>query len=114
MTGDELRAMIAEIEAKHGADVDFYAGRVWAMRDRLILARILDNKMRWPEPTKMTREEKNKASLARRQKMHDMEKSGMTHKKIAEAFGISSGRVGQILFSYDRYLRRQAGREASE
>ena len=114
MTGDELRAMIAEIEAKHGADVEFYAGRVWAMRDRFILARILDNKMRWPEPPKMTREEKNKASLARRQKMRDMQQSGMTHKKIAEAFGISSGRVGQILMQYAFWLRRQAIKEASQ
>jgi phage terminase large subunit-like protein len=114
MTGDELRAMIAEIEAKHGADVDFHAGRVWAMQDRFILARILDNKMRWPEPPKMTREEKNKASLARRQKMHDMEKSGMTHKKIGEAFGISSGRVGQILMQHAYWLRRQAIKEASQ
>lgn len=114
MTGDELRAMIAEIEAEHGADIDFNVGRVWAMRDRFILTRILDNQLRWPKPPKVTRVEKREAAIARRHKMHDMEKSGMTHKKIGEAFGISSGRVSQILMQHFFWLRRQATKEASQ
>ena len=114
MTGDELRALIAELEATYGSDVDFYAGRIWAMRDRFILGRILDNEIRHPEPPKVTREDKRGAALARRQKMHEMKASGMTHKKIAEAFGISSGRVGELLRQHGYWLRRQAMREASQ
>lgn len=115
MTGDELRAMISEIEARCGKNVTFHVGRVWAMdKKRFTLARILDDKIRWPEPAKVTIDEKRKASRARKQKMHDMAQSGMTHKKIADEFGISAGRVGQLLRSYDRFLCRCAENEASQ
>ncbi len=113
MTGDELRAMIAEIEGRHGADVNFCVGRVWAMRDRFILARILENKLRCPESLKAKRDDKDKEDLARKEKMHDMRKSGMTHKRIGEEFGISAGRVGEILRGYTRWLRHQAIQEVS-
>ena len=118
MTGDELRAMIAEIEAKHGSDFDFHVGRVWAMRNQSVVIRILNNKVRWPKQPNAAREEKleekRKAARARRQKMHDMKKSGMTHAKIGEAFGISGGRVGTLLIQHAKWLRRQAVKETSE
>lgn len=114
MTGDELRSMIAEIEAKHGPDVDFYAARVWAMRNRFILVRILDNEMRWPEKPKMTKEKRREAAISRRQQIYDMAKTKIPHKKIGEAFGVSSGRVGEILRQYNLHLRIKAMKEASE
>lgn len=118
MTGDELRAMIAEIEAKYGYDIDFYVGRVWAMRNQCVEIRFLNNEVRWPKSPNAAREEKleekRKAARARRQKMHDMKKSGMTHAKIGEAFGISGGRVGTLLIQHANWLRRQAVKETSE
>lgn len=118
MTGDELRAMIAEIEAKYGYDIDFYVGRVWAMRNQCIEIRFVNNEVRWPKPPnaawKEKLEEKRKIARARRQKMYDMKKSGMTHAKIGEAFGLSGSRVGQHLIRHARWLQSQATKETSE
>jgi DNA-binding NarL/FixJ family response regulator len=105
MTGDELRALIAKLEATHGSDVDFYAGRIWAMRDRFILGRILDNEIRYPkQPKTDKRENLKKNAEARRVEIYEMVQSGVKQKDIAAKFGVSSTRIGQLIRKHERIL----------
>jgi hypothetical protein len=115
MTGDELRALIAELEATHGSDVDFYAGRIWAMRDRFILGRILDNEIRHPKPPKTDkRENLQKNSEARRVSMYEMLQSGAKQKDIAAKFGISAARTSELIRKHERILKRKQRMERDQ
>jgi DNA-binding NarL/FixJ family response regulator len=106
MTGDELRALIAKLEATYGSDVDFYAGRIWAMRDRFILGRILDNEIRHPKPPKTDKREiLKKNAEARRVEIYEMAQSGAKQKDIAAKFGVSSTRIGELIRKHERILK---------
>jgi hypothetical protein len=108
MTGDELRKLIANIEETHGADVDFHVGRLWAMRGRLIAVRVLENELRYPKSLKtLPRDVLKKNSETRKTAMYEMSQGGMTYKEIAGKFGISKGRVGQIVLRHKWKLERQ-------
>ncbi len=108
MTGDELRALIAKLEATHGSDVDFYAGRIWAMRDRFILGRILNNEIRYPKQPKTDKKESLKKNAeARRVTMYEMLQSGLKRKDIAAKFGISVSRASQMILGHERMLKRK-------
>lgn len=108
MTGDELRALIAKLEATHGSDVDFHAGRIWAMRDRFILGRILDNEIRYPKQPKTDKKENlKKNAQARRVAMYEMLQSGVNRKDIAAKFCISVSRASQLILGHQRILQRK-------
>jgi DNA-binding NarL/FixJ family response regulator len=108
MTGDELRALIAKLEATHGSDVDFYVRRIWAMRDRSILCRISDNEIRYPkQPRTDKKENLKKNAEARRVAMYEMLQSGVNRKDIAAKFGISVSRTSQLILGHERILQRK-------
>ena len=108
MTGDELRALIAKIEATHGSDVDFYARQIWVMRDCLCLGRISDNEIRYPKQPKTDKKEKLKKNAeARRVAMYEMLQSGVKRKDIAAKFCISVSRTNQLILGHERSLQRK-------
>ena len=98
-----MRALIAEIEAKHGQHVDFHIGRIWAMTNGEVVERVIENKLHVP---------KNKPKIEFiRQRAQDraelctkLRASGMTWKEVAKAAGISESYAASTVYWHNRKI----------